>query len=181
MCPSHRDPDDAPAPHVRDATREDLPAILEIYNDAVLHTTASYDDRPSTLDARLAWFDARRDQNLPVLVAESADEVLGWASYGPFRAWPGYRYTVEHSVYVSREARGRGVGGVLLAELVSRARAQDLHAMVGGVDAANEASLRLHARHGFERVAHFRQVGRKFGRWLDLVFVELLLDDRERD
>lgn len=166
---------------VRPAEERDLPAILAIYNDAVLNTTAVYDEEPATLEARRAWFAAKLDAGHPVYVAHDGGpgegEVLGWSSYGPFRPWPGYRHTVEHSVYVAPHARGRGVGKALLPPLLQHARARGMHVMVAGIDADNEASLRLHAALGFERVAHFRQVGRKFGRWLDLVFMQRLLEE----
>ena len=165
---------------LRPATRADVPAILSIYNEAVLNTTASYDLEAVSLESRLAWFDAKQGAGLPLLVWDEAGQVLGWASYGPFRDKPGYAYTAEHSVYVSPAAQGKGLGRALLGALIEHARTAGLHVLVGGLDADNAASLGLHAALGFERVAHFRQVGRKFGRWLDLVFVELRLDDLAR-
>ncbi|BDP43661.1 phosphinothricin acetyltransferase (plasmid) [Deinococcus aetherius] len=158
----------------------DLPTILDIYNEAVLNTTASYDYEPTNLEARLGWFDAKMEQGLPVFVAQDQGTVVGWGSYGPFRAWPGYLYTVEHSVYVAADQRGKGIGRRLLPPLIEHARAKGLHAMIAGIDADNAASLRLHEGLGFVKVAHFRQVGWKFDRWLDLVFLELLLDDGDR-
>jgi L-amino acid N-acyltransferase len=161
---------------IRLATPTDLPAILAIYNDAVLHTTASYDYEPATLEARIAWFEARNAQGLPILVATNDDLVVGWSSFGPFRPWAGYRYSVEHSIYVAAERRGQGIGRLLLAPLIDKARGLGMHTMLAGIDADNQASLRLHAAFGFVQVAHFRQVGHKFGRWLDLIFLQLLLD-----
>lgn len=166
-------------PIIRPAAPSDLPAILAIYNDAVLHTTASYDEEPATPEERAAWYAARVGAGLPVLVAELGGAVAGFSSYGPFRPKPGYRHTVEHSVYVGPAWRGRGLGRALLAPLIERARAAGLRAIIGGVDAENAASLRLHASLGFVEVGRLRQVGRKFGRWLDLVFVELLLAEPE--
>jgi len=165
---------------VRPANRDDLLVILDIYNNAVLHTTASYDYEPASLDARLKWFDAKAQQNLPVFVADQGGRVSGWSSYGPFRAWPGYLYTVEHSVYVAPDQQGQGIGKLLLTPLIEHARAQGMHAMIAGIDADNAVSLRLHEGLGFIKVAHFKQVGWKFDRWLDLVFLELLLDDGDR-
>jgi phosphinothricin acetyltransferase len=161
---------------VRPATPADLPAILAIYNDAVVNTTASYDLEPSTLEQRAAWFEARAAQGFPVLVAEAEGAAAGFGSYGKFRDKPGYRHTVEHSLYVAPGLRGRGIGRALLAELIALARAEGRHAMVGGVDAENQGSLRFHRAMGFVEVARFREVGHKFGRWLDIIFVELLLD-----
>lgn len=161
---------------IRPALPADLPAILAIYNDAVLHTTASYDLEPNTLAQRSAWYEARISQGLPVLVAEQAGEVVGFGSYGPFRDKPGYRFTVEHSVYVATGRRGQGIGRTLLGELIRLARAASMHAMIGGIDAENEGSLHFHLAMGFVEVARFREVGHKFGRWLDIIFVELILD-----
>ncbi len=161
---------------IRAATEEDLPAILEIYNDAVLHSTASYDLEPSTLEQRAAWLAARKRQGFPVLVAEVGGAVAAFGTYGTFREKPGYRHTVEHTVYVAPGYRRHGLGRALVAELVELARAQGKHAMVGAVDAENEGSLRFHLAMGFVEVGRFREVGHKFGRWLDLIFVERLLD-----
>ncbi len=163
-------------PRVRPATRADVPAMLKIYNHAVLHTTASYDLEPVALETRLAWFDHKQVEGWPVLVLEEpGDEVIGWATYGPFREKPGYAGTVEHSVYVREDRRDSGLGRLLMLALIADARARGFHVMVGGVDADNVGSLAFHARLGFVQVAGFRQVGRKFGRWLDLAFVQLLL------
>lgn len=158
------------------ATEADLPAILAIHNDVVATSTAIYSDRPSTLEERAAWRAARQAAGYPVLVARSGGgEVLGFASFGDFRAGPGYAATVEHSIHVRADVRRRGVGRALLSALPERARACGKHVLIGGIDADNAASLSLHAALGFERVAHFREVGRKFGRWLDLVFVQKIL------
>ena len=160
---------------VRAATRADVPGLLAIYNDVIATSTAIYSFEPTTLDERLAWLEARARQRYPVLVAVEGSDVLGFASFGDFRAWPGYARTVEHSVHVRGDRRRSGAGAALVGALIPLARALDKHAILGCIDAQNEASLRLHAKLGFERVAHFREVGRKFGRWLDAVFVERLL------
>lgn len=157
---------------VRDAEPGDLEAILAIYNDAVINTTATYDYEPRGVDAQRQWFEAKRAQNFPVLVGLEAGVVAGFASYGPFRPWAAYLYTVENSIYVAPQQRGRGVGTAILGPLIEIARSRGFHAMVAGIDATNEASLKLHAKFGFEPVGHFRQVGWKFERWLDLVFLE---------
>jgi L-amino acid N-acyltransferase len=171
---------------VRDASTDDVPGILAIYNDVIATSTAVYRDDPATLDDRLQWFNARQAQSYPVLVAlgaaasaeAAADDtgILGFASYGDFRSWPGYRFSVEHTVHIRADQRGRGVGTLLMRALIQRAIEQRKHVMIGGVDADNEASLRFHERLGFQRAAHLRQVGMKFGRWLDLVFVQRILD-----
>ncbi len=163
--------------HIRDATPGDLPAITAIFNEVIANSTAVYFLQPVTLDDRRAWFEARRRAGYPVLVAEQGGEVLGFSSFGEFRGvWPGYRYSVEHSVHVRADARGRGLGRRLVEALFEPALAMDKHVMIGGVDADNAASIALHEALGFQRVAHFHEVGHKFGRWLDLVFMQRYLD-----
>ena len=157
----------------RAATEADLPAMLAIYNEIIATSTAIYRDEPTTLEERTAWMRGRLAQGFPVLAAERGGEVLGFATYGDWRgAFPGYRHSVEHSVHLSERARGGGVGAALMRHLFDLAREAGLHVMLGAVDADNASSLKFHDRLGFERVAHFREVGRKFGRWLDLVFVQ---------
>jgi phosphinothricin acetyltransferase len=161
---------------IRPATRADLPGILDIYNDAVLHTTATYDYEPRTLEHRTQWFEERQRDNYPVIVAvDDAERVLGWSALNPYHARMGYRFTSENSVYVAEEARGQGIGKLLLAPLIEGARARGLHAIIAAIDATNEASIRLHAAFGFEKVGHFRETGFKFGRWLDVVYMERLV------
>lgn len=160
---------------IRDATEADLPGILEIYNEVIANSTAVYADDPVSLENRRAWLKARQDQGYPVLVACEGDAVLGFASYGEFRHSPGYRFTVEHTVHVHRDRRGSGVGRQLVERLVPLASAQGKHLMIAGVDAENDGSIRFHERLGFVQVARFREVGFKFGRWLDLVFLQRTL------
>ena len=160
---------------IRDAREADLAAMLAIYNDAVLTTTAVYDYKPRSNEQQAAWFQAKREQGLPVLAAEEGGAVVGFASYGPFRPWPAYLHSVENSLYVAPDRRGRGIGSLLLPALIQRAAERALHTMIAGIDATNEASLRLHAKFGYERVAQFREVGWKFERWLDLAFLQLML------
>lgn len=161
---------------VREAAEADVPAIRAIFNDVIATSTAIFSDAPLSLDDRLTWFRARVAQNYPVLVAIAADEVIGFASFGDFRAWPGYRFTVEHSVHVRNDQRSTGVGQALMSALLPKATALGKHIMIAGIDAANEGSLRFHERLGFERVAHFKEVGFKFNRWLDLIFLQRTLD-----
>jgi L-amino acid N-acyltransferase len=161
---------------IREAVLSDMEEITAIYNQIVLTSTAIYNDKPATLEDRVAWWKSRCAQGFPVLVAIENSSVVGFASFGEFRAWPGYRFTVEGTVHIHHSVRGRGVGTALLEELVRLARAMGKHTMIAGVDAENEASLRFLQRFGFERVAHFREVGYKFNRFLDLVFLQYWLD-----
>ncbi len=161
---------------IRDATEADLPAILAIHNDAVAHTTAIWSAHPVDLDNRRAFVTGRQARGLPFLVAAAGHEVLGYASFGDFRPFDGYFKTIEHLIYVDKHHRRRGVAGALLASLIERAEALGKHAMVGGIDAANEPSIRLHERFGFSKVGLLPQVGFKFGRYLDLLFLQRILD-----
>ena len=161
---------------IRPATRSDLPGILEIYNDAVLTTTATYDYEPRTLEHRTQWFEERQRDGYPVFVAvDDAGRVIGWSALNPFHARMGYRFTSENSVYVAVDMRGKGLGKLLLAPLIEGAKARGLHAIIAVIDADNEASIRLHAAFGFEKVGLFKQTGFKFNRWLDVVYMERLV------
>lgn len=168
------------SPTVRPAREDDLPAIWAIYNEAVLHTTASWDLEPVPLGYITSLFETRRRAGHPMLVADEDGGVLGYATYGQFRAKPGYSRTMEHSVYVDASARGKGVGRMLLQSIIDAARTAGVHVLIGGLDAANEVSMRLHQSLGFVEVGRLPQVGAKFGHWLDLVFLELLLDEAVR-
>jgi phosphinothricin acetyltransferase len=159
---------------IRDATEDDLPAILAIYNHVIAHTTAVYTETPAPLEDRQAWFKARRAGGFPVLVADDAG-VIGFASFGDFRPWPGYARSVEHSVHVAEAARGRGVGNALVRRLIDEAQARNKHVMIGGVDASNKASIVLHRKLGFVEAGVLREVAQKFGRWLDLLFMQRML------
>lgn len=164
---------------IRDARGCDVAGITAIYNDAVARTTAIWNEVCVDEANRSAWLDGRRAAGHPVLVADAGDgDVLGYASYGPWRAFDGYRHTVEHSVYVREDSRGRGVGRALMVALVDRARRSGLHVMVAAVEAGNTGSVRLHEQLGFARVGQLHQVGAKFGTWLDLTFLQLVLDGR---
>jgi phosphinothricin acetyltransferase len=163
-------------PNIRRARREDCPGILGIYNHAVLHTTASYDYEPRTLEHRLEWFDAHERDDYAVFVAEADDGgIVGWSALNRYHDRVGYRFTAENSVYVAEAWRGKGVGKRLMAPLVPAAEARGLHAIIAAIDASNDASVRLHAAFGFEKVGLFRQVGRKFDRWLDVVYMERIV------
>ncbi|WP_415753595.1 GNAT family N-acetyltransferase [Pseudomonas leptonychotis] len=162
---------------IQDATATDLPAILAIYNDAVENTTAIWNETLVDLSNRQAWFAERSAAGFPVLVAnDAAGMVVGYASYGTWRAIEGFRHTVEHSVYVRSDQRGQGLGPLLMQTLIERAQAAGLHVMVAAIESGNSASIRLHERLGFVTSGQMPQVGRKFGRWLDLTFMQLMLE-----
>lgn len=156
---------------------KDGAAILAIVNDAILNTTAWYEYDPWDQARLTSWFDAKQAEGWPLLVAEDDGVTLGFASFGSFRARPAYAQTVEHSVYVAAAARGRGVGRRLLDAIVAEATRRGHHTMIGGVDAANEGSLAFHRAAGFLEAGRMREVGRKFDRWLDLVFMQKILGD----
>jgi L-amino acid N-acyltransferase len=161
---------------IRDAVHGDLPAIRDIYNDAVLHTTAIWNEQPVDLGNRQAWFSARQAQSYPILVAIDDDQVVGYASFGDWRPFEGFRHTVEHSVYVRSDQRGKGLGPRLMEALIERAKTCDKHVMVAAIESGNQASIRLHERLGFITTGQMPQVGIKFGRWLDLTFMQLTLN-----
>jgi phosphinothricin acetyltransferase len=161
--------------NIEHASEHDLAAIVAIYNDAIATSTAVFSDQPVTIEHQREWLALRRERGYPVLVAREQGALVAFASYGDFRPWPGYRFTVEHSVYVTAAMRRRGIARRLVSELIASAREDGKHAMIAGIDAENDASLRLHSGLGFEQVGRLSEVARKFDRWLDLVFMELQL------
>lgn len=161
---------------VRKATRGDVPAILDIYNDAVLNTTASADYAPHSLEARYDWLAEHQREGFPVYAAlNDAGEVVGWSSLSRFKERRGYRFSAEDSIYIHPQWRGQGIGKLLLPPLIAAARTMGLHVIVAGISGDNAASLKLHAAFGFEKVAHFKEIVYKFDKWLDLVYMELVL------
>jgi L-amino acid N-acyltransferase YncA len=164
---------------VRDATESDLPAILDIYNDAVLNTLAIWNENPVDLANRRQWMKDRQGNGYPILVATRDSEILGYASFGDFRPFDGYRFTVEHSLYVHPRHRRQGIGRALMLPLIERARQLGKQVMVGAIEGGNEASIQLHLKLGFEKSGQMREVGFKFDRWLDLVFVQKALNDQD--
>lgn len=150
--------------------------ILAIFNDAIVNSTALFDYKPRTPEMMTAWFNAKAAGAFPVIGIEGADgALLGFASYGSFRAWPAYKYTVEHSVYVHKNHRGQGIGRRLMLALIDAAQAQGVHVMVGGIEASNGGSIALHQGLGFSHAGTIAQSGFKFGRWLDLAFYQRVL------
>jgi phosphinothricin acetyltransferase len=159
---------------VRDATAADVAAINHIYNATAVTTTVAWAEEPEAPDARHHWFEHQQAAGNPVLVAEDDGVVIGYASYSDFRdttKWPGYRFTVEHSVHVAETHHQRGVGRAMMEELVDRATARGKHVMIGAIAADNASSIRFHQQVGFSEVGRLPEVGYKFGRWLDLVLV----------
>lgn len=163
------------SPSIREATEADLPGILAITNEVIANTTAIYAYAPQSLEERARWFADLKAGSWPVLVAEVEGEVAGFGSIGVFRTRPAYKHTGEHSVHVHADHRGKGIGRALLLALIQEAMRLELSTLVGGIDAENTLSLKLHADLGFVETARMPQVAWKFGRWLDLVFVQLML------
>lgn len=154
--------------------------ILAIFNDAIATSTALYDYKPRPREAMQGWFQAKQQGGFPVVGLENeAGELMAFASYGTFRAWPAYKYSVEHSVYVDARFRGRGLGEALMRVLIERAHANGVHVLIGGIDASNQGSIRLHEKLGFVHAGTIREAGFKFGRWLDLAFYQLTLETPE--
>ncbi|MBG47306.1 MAG: GNAT family N-acetyltransferase [Pseudozobellia sp.] len=162
---------------IRDAQEKDIRSILEIINFEILNTTALYHYEPRTLNQQLEWFKDKKKSNFPVLVAEDESGIIGFGSYGTFRPWAAYQFSIEHSIYVHKDSQGKGVGNVLMTELIKKAKQEGYHTMLAGVDASNEASVAFHKKFGFKEVGIFKQVGYKFDKWLDLNFLQLLLKE----
>jgi L-amino acid N-acyltransferase YncA len=157
-----------------------LPEILEIFNEAIINTTALYDYKQRTMDNMNEWYSVKQKRNYPVIGAFGEDNsLLGFATYSPFRDRPAYKFTIEHSVYVRSDVRGKGLGTILLKEIIKKAVEQDYHVMIGGIDASNAGSVKLHEKEGFVFCGLIKQVGFKFGKWLDLVFYQLILKTPE--
>ena len=152
------------------------PEILAILNEAIVNSTALYDYAPRPLASMTGWFESKRRGGFPVWGAlDEQRRLLGFATYGTFRAWPAYKYSVEHSVYVTSDARGQGVGSALMRRLIQAAQEQQYHLLIGGIDADNRASIAFHERFGFVHAGTINEAGFKFGRWLDLAFYQRIL------
>lgn len=162
---------------IRFATKEDLPAILEIYNDAILNTTAVYTYEAQTLENRAQWFDIKTANNEPIFVFELDDKAVGFATYGSFRDWPAYQYTIEHSIYVDKDYRGNGIAQKLLTDLLTDVKAKGYKTIVAGIDATNDKSIHLHKKFNFSYSGTITNVGYKFDQWLDLAFYQLDLTE----
>jgi phosphinothricin acetyltransferase len=165
-----------PAVQIVPADESDLEGITAIYNDVIARSTAIFSDDPVSVENRREWLVERQARGFPVLVAREDGQVLAFGSFGDFRAWPGYRTTVEHSVHVASGHRRRGIGAQLVRVLIDEARALGMHVMIAGVVSTNEASLALHRRLGFVEVGRLPEVARKFDEWLELVLLQLALE-----
>ncbi|MGV3484446.1 MAG: GNAT family N-acetyltransferase [Planctomycetaceae bacterium] len=156
-------------------------AIRDIFNDAILHSTSLYDHEPRSADAVDRWISGKQESGYPIIgILGDDDQLMGFASYGSFRASVGYQFTIEHSIYVAAPFRGRGIGRTLLTELIRSAVDQNFHTMIGGIDGANHVSIALHKSLGFSHCATIREAGFKFNRWLDLHFYQLILPARDK-
>ncbi|QWH17990.1 N-acetyltransferase family protein [Bacillus mycoides] len=161
---------------IREATKKDLTYILDIYNDAILNSTAVYAYKSVTLEDRQSWYEQKIDEGYPILVCEQDEKVVGFATFGPFRAWPAYKYSIEHSIYVDKEYRKNGIGKSLMKELIAIAQEREYMTLIAGIDAENEKSIALHQNYGFVHAGTIKKAGYKFNRWLDLAFYQLELN-----
>lgn len=160
---------------IREATEKDIAGILEIYNDAVLNTTATYDYKPVTLEERLIYYNKKKSGGYPFFVYEEDGQVAGYATFGTFREKPAYKYTVEHSVYVHKDFRNRGIATEMMKLLLKTADEMGFATMVAGIDSLNEGSIKVHKKLGFIFSGRITKAGYKFGKWLDLDFYQIAL------
>ncbi|MFJ8238469.1 GNAT family N-acetyltransferase [Bacillus tropicus] len=160
---------------IREATEKDVIYILDIYNDAILNTTAVYAYKSVTLENRIDWYEQKKADDYPIFVYELDNKVVGFATFGPFRAWPAYKYSIEHSVYVDKEYRKCGIGTSLMRALITIAKKREYMTLIAGIDAENEKSIALHENYGFVHAGTIKNAGYKFNKWLDLAFYQLEL------
>lgn len=163
---------------IREAEHKDLDTILDIMNDAILNTTSIYDYKIRTNEFVENWLKKKYADNMPVLVCEINEKVVAYGSYGIFRAWDAYKFSVEHSIYVHKIFQGQGIGKQLLIALITKAKNDGYHTMIAGIDALNQKSYDFHKKLGFFEVGKFAEVGYKFDKWLDLIFMQLMLQEQ---
>lgn len=161
---------------VRKAKNEDVFSILEIINYEILNSTVVYHYKPRTYEEQLNWFNKKLEDHMPVLVAEKDSLVIGFGTYGIFRPWEGYKFSLEHSIYINKDYRNLGIGRLIMAQLIALAKKKGYHTMIAGVDASNKKSIQFHEKFGFIEIGTFKEVGYKFNTWLDLVFMQLFLN-----
>ncbi len=162
---------------IRSAKKKDLPSILKIVNFEIEHTTSIYDYEKRTLQNQTAWLEKKKLKKMPVIVAEENGSVVGFGTFGIFRPWDGYQFSVEHSIYMDKNLRGKGTGKIIMSELIDLAKKKGFRTMIAGVDANNARSIKFHTNFGFKEVGRFNQIGYKFEKWLDLIFLQLFLQD----
>lgn len=160
---------------IREAIKEDIPFILEIINFEIENSTSVYDYKKRSLEDKMEWFKKKKEDKTPILVAVEDNNILGYGTYGVFRPWDGYQFSVEHSIYIHKNSRGKGIGRKIMKELIQLAKKQGYHTIVAGIDASNSKSINFHKNFGFKEVGRFNQIGYKFEKWLDLVFMQLFL------
>ncbi|MEO8236306.1 MAG: N-acetyltransferase family protein [Flavobacterium sp.] len=160
---------------IRIATIHDMPSVLEIINYEILHSTSIWDYDIRTLEQQITILKEKKERDFPLIVAEKEDKIIGFGTYGSFRFKIGYQFTVEHSVYVHKDFHGNGIGKLLLLELIALAKLQKLHTMIGVIDSENRDSIAFHEKFGFKTVGIIKESGYKFDRWLDSVFMQLIL------
>ncbi|MBE9429955.1 GNAT family N-acetyltransferase [Staphylococcus warneri] len=166
---------------IRQAQQSDLTSILDIYNDAIINTTAVYTYQPTNIEERQAWFNHKQQNGDPIFVFEKDDIVQGFATYGQFRDWPAYLYTIEHSIYVHPKYRHLGIASQLLIKLIEEAKDNNFRTLIAGIDASNTGSIKLHEKFGFSHSGTIKYAGYKFDQWLDLTFYQLDLYNIKRD
>ncbi len=160
---------------IRPAETKDVKVILDIINHEILHSTVVYDYQEHTYAQQLSWFEKKLQDNMPVIVAESEEKVVGFGTFGIFRPWDAYQFSVEHSIYTHHNSRGMGIGKLIMTELIRLATEKGYHTMIAGVDASNKGSYEFHKKFGFQEIGTFKEVGYKFDKWLDLIFMQLFL------
>lgn len=160
---------------IREASEKDLKSILDIYNDAILNTTAIYAYKIQTLEEKKQWYEKKKQDGYPLLVFEENDKVVGFATFGPFREWPAYKYTIEHSVYVHKDYRNQGIATQLMKKIIEIANEREYATLVAGIDSSNKTSIKMHEKIGFKYSGTIKKAGFKFGKWLDLDFYQLNL------
>jgi L-amino acid N-acyltransferase len=163
---------------IRAAKTDDLQNILNIINQAIIHTTALYDYEPRSYETQKIWFEKKISDDMPVIVAEYENQAIGFGTYGIFRPREGYKFSIEHSIYISEKFRSRGVGKKILEELIILATEGGYHTMIAGIDADNLSSYEFHKKYGFKEAGRFHEVGYKFNKWLDVVFMQLMLKNK---
>jgi phosphinothricin acetyltransferase len=164
---------------LREAKEQDICEMLDIYNHAIIHTTAVYDYTPHTFEDQKHWYQKKMENKYPIFVYEENGNVAGFATFGPFRDWPAYQYTIEHSVHINPDYKQKGIGTKLLNALIKAALQMNYVTLIAGIDDSNIASIKLHEKLGFTYSGTITKAGYKFDRWLDLAFYQLDLSQLE--